>query len=82
MSRFCLLIGLPISSLIVVTNYFQQTKQSSKPVISKAIEGKGLGSLDIVAIVAPIIIDGGFFGAVQTAIKLSLLVDQSVIDVI
>jgi diguanylate cyclase (GGDEF)-like protein len=72
------LSGLNIS----YRNYFQQTKESSRPVISKAIKGKGLGSLDIIAITAPIIIDGGFAGIVQAAIKLELLVDQSVIDVI
>ncbi|MFQ3208478.1 MAG: diguanylate cyclase (GGDEF)-like protein [Glaciecola sp.] len=75
---------LPVLSDLNISyrNYFQKTKESNKPVVSKAIEGKGLGSLDIVAITAPIIIDGGFAGLVQAAIKLELLVDQSVIDVI
>lgn len=62
--------------------YFQQTKERKTPIISEAIRGRGLGSLDIVAITAPILSEGGFEGLVQAAIKIDRLVDQSVINAI
>jgi diguanylate cyclase (GGDEF)-like protein len=62
--------------------YFQLTKFNKEPVVSKAIKGSGLGSLDIVAITAPILTESGFEGLVQAAIKLERLVDQSVINAI
>jgi len=63
-------------------DYFQQTKEREVPIISAAIRGTGLGSLDIVAITAPILSENGFEGLVQAAIKLDRLVDQSVINAI
>ena len=62
--------------------YFQQTKKNKKSVISNAIKGSGLGSLNIVAITAPILTENGFEGLVQAAVKLDSLVDQSVINAI
>lgn len=62
--------------------YFQQTKERKIPIISEAIRGTGFGSLDIVAITAPILSEDGFVGLVQAAIKLDRLVDQSVINAI
>lgn len=62
--------------------YFQLTKKNEEPVVSRAIKGTGLGSLDIVAITAPILSENGFEGLVQAAIKLERLVDQSVINAI
>jgi diguanylate cyclase (GGDEF)-like protein len=62
--------------------YFQLTKKNEEPVVSRAIKGRGLGSLDIVAITAPMIGENGFEGLVQAALKLERLVDQSVINAI
>ena len=62
--------------------YFQLTKKNEEPVVSRAIKGTGLGSLDIVAITAPILTENGFAGLVQAALKLERLVDQSVINAI
>jgi diguanylate cyclase (GGDEF)-like protein len=62
--------------------YFQQTKKNKESVISNAIKGSGFGSLDIVAITAPILTENGFEGLVQAAVKLDSLVDQSVINAI
>jgi diguanylate cyclase (GGDEF)-like protein len=63
-------------------DYFQLTQTNKEPVISNALKGSGLGSLDIVAITAPILIENSFEGVVQAAIKLERLVDQSVINAI
>jgi len=65
---------------IAFRDYFQQTKERRVPIVSAAIRGTGLGSLDIVAITAPILSENGFDGLVQAAIKLDRLVDQSVIN--
>jgi diguanylate cyclase (GGDEF)-like protein len=65
---------------IAFRDYFQQTKERRVPIVSEAIRGTGLGSLDIVAITAPILSENGFDGIVQAAIKLDRLVDQSVIN--
>jgi diguanylate cyclase (GGDEF)-like protein len=62
--------------------YFELTKKTKEPVVSKAIKGIGLGSLDIVAITAPILTENDFEGLVQAAIKLDRFVDQSVINAI
>lgn len=65
---------------IAFRDYFQQTKERRVPIVSEAIRGTGLGSLDIVAITAPTLSENGFDGIVQAAIKLDRLVDQSVIN--
>jgi diguanylate cyclase (GGDEF)-like protein len=62
--------------------YFQQTKERLEPVVSRAIPGRGLGNLDIVAITAPIIVDEKFQGLVQGAIILDRFVDKSVLSAI
>ena len=61
-------------------NYFQQAKIQQKPFISKVLEGRGLGSLDIVAIAAPIMRNGEFIGIVQAATKLERVVNFDAID--
>jgi diguanylate cyclase (GGDEF)-like protein len=62
--------------------YFQQTKERMESVVSRAIKGRGLGDLDIVAITAPIIVDGEFQGLLQGAITLDRFVDTSVLNAI
>ncbi|WP_371195435.1 diguanylate cyclase [Glaciecola sp. SC05] len=63
-------------------SYFQLTKALKKPVVSDALEGRGLGSLDIVALTAPILKNNEFKGLVQAAIKLESLIDISLINAI
>jgi diguanylate cyclase (GGDEF)-like protein len=62
--------------------YFQQTKERLESVVSRAIKGSGLGDFDIVAITAPIIVDGEFQGLVQGAITLDRFADKSVLNAI
>lgn len=61
-------------------NYFAQTKENNRPFISRVLSGKGLGNLDIVAMTAPITVDGKFNGLVQAATKLTNLVDMKAIE--
>lgn len=63
-------------------DYFHRTKRTKQAVVSSAIEGRGFGSLDLVAITAPILQDGEFKGLVQAAIKLDNIVDLSLINAI
>ncbi|MFT5276450.1 MAG: diguanylate cyclase (GGDEF)-like protein [Glaciecola sp.] len=62
--------------------YFQDTKGSGESIVSRAIRGRGLGDLDIVAITAPIFFESEFQGLVQAAIKLENLVDESLLNAI
>lgn len=61
-------------------NYFKQAKKTQKPFISRVLEGRGLGSLDIVSIAAPIMFEGEFTGIVQAATKLERLVNFEAIS--
>ena len=65
---------------IAQRNYFQQAKTTQEAFISKVLEGRGLGSLDIVAIAAPIMRDGEFIGIVQAATKLERVVNLDALD--
>ena len=60
--------------------YFTQTQKDNAPYVSRVLSGKGLGQLDIVAMTAPITIDGKFNGLIQAATKLENLVDSNAIS--
>lgn len=60
--------------------YFQLTKANKQAVVSDALKGSGLGSLDIIALTAPILKNNDFKGLVQAAITLESVVDTSLID--
>ncbi len=50
--------------------YFRIPRDEARPYISDVFRGRGLGEQPVVAMSAPLSIDGGFAGIVQTAVRL------------
>jgi signal transduction histidine kinase len=50
--------------------YFRVPREQLQPFVSDVFRGRGLGEQPVVAMSAPLIVDGGFAGIVQTAVQL------------
>lgn len=62
--------------------YFDATKQTQLPYVSKVLISKGLEKTDIIAITAPIIKEGKFDGLVQASVALVSLINPRAIETV